>query len=179
MLIRLCACEAMGGARLAELALSRRNMAESGEAAEGEWSRATYPLVVALHAAVIGGTFLFGRGRPRWGWIVLLIGAQPVRIWVLATLGRRWNTRAAVPAEMEIASGGPYAFVRHPNYTVVAVELLALPLAFGLRWLAVAGAVANAILLGPRIGEEEEALMRHPAYRSTMARRKRFIPGVF
>ncbi len=169
----------MGAARLAELAWSRRNTDTSGPTTEGEWSRTTYPLIIVLHTAVIGGTFLFGRGRPRWPWLATLLAVQPVRIWVLATLGRRWNTRAAVPDEVEIETGGPYAFVRHPNYAVVAVELLALPLTFGVRWLAVAGTVANVVLLAPRIREEEEALMRDPDYRRIVGRRKRFIPGVF
>jgi len=168
----------MGAARLAELAWSRRNIDTSGPATEGEWSRNTYPLIVALHTSVIAGTFLFGRGRPRWPWLTLLLAVQPVRIWVLATLGRRWNTRAAVPDDVEIETGGPYALIRHPNYAVVAVELFALPLVFGLRWLGLAGTLANAILLAPRIREEEESLMRDPEYRRIMRRRKRFIPGV-
>ncbi len=164
--------------RLAELAWSRYNLDQSGTTTEGQWSRTTYPLIVAVHAAVIAGTFVFGRGRPRWFWLAVLIAVQPLRAWVLATLGRRWNTRAAVPDEMSIETGGPYAYVRHPNYTIIAIELFALPLAFGVRWLAALGSVVNVVLLAPRIVEEEAALMRQSAYRETMARRKRFIPGL-
>jgi methyltransferase len=178
VLIRLLVCGVMGATRLAELAWSRRNIAVSGETTEGHWSQRTYPWIVSVHAAVIGGTALFG-GPPRWGWLALLLAVQPVRAWVLVTLRERWNTRAAVPAEMEIATTGPYAYVRHPNYAVVAIELAALPLAFGLWKLALAGSVANAALLWIRIPEEEAALAQLPAWRGHFESKQRFIPGVW
>jgi methyltransferase len=177
MLTRLVVCVLMAGGRLGELAWSRSNVAGSGATVEGAWSRRTYPLIVALHTAVIAGTFVLG-GRPRWGWLALLVTVQPVRLWVLRTLGGRWNTRAAVPVEMEVATDGPYTWVRHPNYAVIAVELATLPLAFGLPGLAAIAAATNAVLLGPRIREEEAALRRLPGWEAAFARKKRFIPRV-
>ncbi len=168
----------MGGARLAELAWSRRNMALSGERVEGPWSRRTYPGIVGLHTAVIVGTALFG-GRARWGRLALLLAVQPVRVWVLMTLRERWNVRGTVPTEMEVATTGPYAYVRHPNYAVVAVELAALPLAFGMPGLAVVGSLANAALLAARIPEEEAALARLPGWNEHFGSKRRFIPGVW
>ncbi|MEX0784801.1 MAG: isoprenylcysteine carboxylmethyltransferase family protein [Dehalococcoidia bacterium] len=178
MLSRLLVCALMGGGRLAELAWSRRNMGASGMATEGPWSRRTYPLIVALHAGVIVGTALFGGQRRRW-WLTMLLLAQPLRAWVLLTLGERWNTRAAVPAEMTVATDGPYAFVRHPNYTVIGIELAALPLAFGLPRLALGATVANAAALAARIPEEEAALRKLPGWEDHFAGKKRFIPGVW
>ncbi len=168
----------MAAARLAELGWSRRNLAESGPATEGPRSRGTYRLIVTVHATVIVGTALFG-GGPRKGWLLVLAAVQPVRAWVLLTLGHRWNARAAVPTKMPVATSGPYRWVRHPNYTIIAVELAALPLAFGLRYLAVAATVANAALLAARIPEEEAALDRLPGYTAYFRTRKRFIPGVW
>ncbi|MBI2765051.1 MAG: hypothetical protein HYX53_03975 [Chloroflexi bacterium] len=168
----------MGGGRLLELAYSRRNIAAAGAAHEGEWSRRTYPFMVALHALVIAGTLVRG-GKARGPWLALLLLAQPLRAWVLCTLRGRWNTRAAVPARMEVETGGPYRFVRHPNYTVVVIELAALPLAFGLRRLAVIATVANALLLALRIPEEEQLLRPLPGYREHFDGKARFVPGVF
>ena len=179
VLIRGLVCGAMGAARLAELGLSRRNMRVSGRSTEGPLSRRTYPLIVAVHTVAIVGTFLAGRRRPSWPWLALLLAVQPLRAWVLATLGHRWNARAAVPAEMEVASTGPYAYVRHPNYAVVVVELAALPMAFGLRRLALFVSATNALLLAARLREEEAALDELPGYRAHFAGRKRFVPGVF
>jgi methyltransferase len=168
----------MGAARLAELRYSRRNIAAAGETAEGPLSRATYPFIVAVHTVAIAGTLLRGRRRASLPWLALLLAVQPVRLWVLATLGRRWNARAAVPAEMEVATGGPYAFVRHPNYTVVGIELFALPMAFGLWRLALFLAAVNCVLVALRLREEEAALDRLPGYREHFAGKKRFVPGV-
>jgi methyltransferase len=177
VLIRLLVCGYMGAARLTELAYSRRNLKSFDETTEGHLSRRTYPLIVALHTAVIGGTALFG-GRPKLPWLLPLFLAQPVRAWVLATLGRRWNTRAAVPSAMAIETGGPYQYLRHPNYTVVAIELWCLPAAFGLGRLAVAATAANAALLAARIPEEEALLSRLPGYEGHFAGKPRFIPGI-
>jgi methyltransferase len=175
--MRLLVCAAMALARVGELGISRRNIRESANAAEGPWSRATYPAIVALHTATIAGTFALGRTTQR-RWLFALLAVQPLRAWVLLTLGRRWNARAAVPPAMEIETGGPYAFVRHPNYAVIGVELATLPLAFGLPRLAFAASVANACLLAPRIREEEAALMRLPGYRAHFAEKARFVPFV-
>ena len=179
MLTRLAVCAAVGAARLVELSWSRRNLAAAGETLEGAWSRRTYPLVIALHTLVIAGTAVSGQRRARLPWLALLLGVQPVRLWVLATLGRRWNTRGAVAAETAVETGGPYRFVRHPNYAVVAVELLALPLAFGLGRLAAMAAVANGLLLAIRIRDEEAALRELDGYDEHFAAKARFIPGVF
>jgi hypothetical protein len=58
MLMRAAICAAMGMGRLAELGWSRRNIESGGPTTEGDWSRATYPLIVALHTSVIAGLML-------------------------------------------------------------------------------------------------------------------------
>lgn len=176
MLLRLAVCAAMGGARLVELSISRRNIEGGGPTSEGEWSRRTYPGIIAVHTLTIAVTALKGSKRPSWPWLLLLLSVQPVRIWVLATLGRRWNTRAAVPRLMDVETRGPYRWVRHPNYAVVAVELAALPLAFRLPWLALASSVTNAALLAGRIREEEAALRALPGWEEHFGPLPRFIP---
>lgn len=169
----------MASARLAELRSSRRNIASAGPTAEGTWSRRTYPLIVLVHSVAIVGTLLRGRRTPSWPWLGVLLAAQPVRAWVLITLGSRWNTRAAVPAEMSIETRGPYRFVRHPNYSVVAAELLALPIAFGLPRFAALVSAANVGLLALRIPEEERLLSRIPGYTDHFASKPRFLPRMF
>ena len=111
-------------------------------------------------------------------WLLALFLTQGLRAWVLATLGRRWNARGAVAPDTLVETGGPYAYVRHPNYAVVAVELFCLPAAFGLRRLAVGAALANAVLLAFRIRDEEALLSRLPGYDDHFAGKARFIPGI-
>jgi methyltransferase len=178
VLIRAVICAAIAGQRLLELRQSRKNMTIQGELREGRLARATYPGIVAVHSLTILLTLLKG-GRRRPVWMVLLLAVQPVRYWVLATLGTRWNARGAVPERLEVATEGPYRYVRHPNYTVVAIELLALPLAFGVRWLALFATLTNATLLAVRIRDEERLLFAAEGYREQFEHRARFVPGLF
>jgi methyltransferase len=59
-------------------------------------------------------------------------------------------------------TSGPYRFLRHPNYLVVALEIALLPLAFGLVAFAVAFSLANAVVLAWRIHVEERAWQAAP-----------------
>jgi methyltransferase len=105
-----------------------------------------YPVMVALHATWLATL-----------WIALFVVLQLGRVWVLATLGRRWTTRIVmVPGEAPIVSG-PFRLVRHPNYLVVALEIPCVPLALGLVWHAIAFGFANLAMLWWRIRTENRA----------------------
>jgi methyltransferase len=53
---------------------------------------------------------------------------------------------------------GPYRFLSHPNYVLVMVELIAVPMALGLSWVAATFTVLNAAVLMVRICAEHKAL---------------------
>ena len=53
---------------------------------------------------------------------------------------------------------GPFRFVSHPNYIVVAGELAVLPLAFGLPLYALVFTALNAVMMWVRIRCEQRAL---------------------
>jgi methyltransferase len=165
----------MAAARLVELVYSRCNLQASGETREGNASRITFPAIVFVHTAVIGGTAIRG-GRPRFLWLSFLLAVQPLRLWVLMTLRHRWNARGSVARELQVAREGPYAYVRHPNYAVVIVELLSLPMAFGLKRLAIWATLINAVLLTIRIRDEERLLAELPGYLEHFAGKPRFVP---
>lgn len=177
-MIRVGTCLLMAAARLIELRISRRNLRAARGDEVGRWSTLTWPVMVALHVTVLAVTAVRGRSMHP-AWLAALIAVQPLRVWVLALLGTRWNARGGVPAGLEVETAGPYSLIRHPNYLVVAVELLALPLAFGLARIALVAAVVHAGVLGIRIAEEERALMRIPAYRRHFRARARLVPWVF
>ena len=65
------------------------------------------------------------------------------RVWVLAALGPRWTTRIIVVPGAPLVRSGPYRFLSHPNYLIVAGEILVLPLAFGLPLFAVVFSVSQ------------------------------------
>ena len=53
---------------------------------------------------------------------------------------------------------GPYRWLRHPNYAVVAGEIAAVPLALGMPIYALVFSILNAAVLAIRIAAENAAL---------------------
>lgn len=145
--------------RLAELVYSRRNAERLLVQGAREIAPEHYPYMVALHAAWLAGLWWLAPDRPiEWFWFALFAAAQGLRIWVLQTLGSRWTTRIIVLPDAPLVVTGPYRFLRHPNYAVVAVELAVLPLAFGLVAYALVFSLLNAVVLFVRIRAEDDAL---------------------
>ncbi|HTR86053.1 MAG TPA: isoprenylcysteine carboxylmethyltransferase family protein [Reyranella sp.] len=148
--------------RGAELVLARRNTTQLLKQGAVEVAPGHYPLIVALHAAWLIGLWIAAiAGRisaPDLPLLAVFAILQGLRLWVLVTLGTRWTTRILVMPGAPLIRRGPYRFLNHPNYAVVAGELLVLPLAFGLPWYAVAFSSLNAVLLWIRIAAEDRAL---------------------
>ena len=90
--------------------------------------------------------------------IALYLMVQPVRAWVIASLGRYWTTRIISLPDAPLVRRGPYRFLKHPNYTVVVLEIALLPLALGAWPVAALFSVLNALVLWVRITAENRAL---------------------
>ena len=109
------------------------------------------------------------------GWVTALSGVA-LRLSVLLSLRGSWNVHAVVPDNLRVVDGGPYRFIRHPNYVALGLEFLGLPLIGGAYLSALGLGVANAVLLRQRIIEEDALLMAIPAYRERMGGKPRFLP---
>jgi methyltransferase len=145
--------------RLAELVLSRHNTIKLRDRGAVEVDPGHYPLIVAVHAAWLISLWIFGHDQPvnvfaLFGYLAL----QCLRFWVMWTLGSRWTTRIIVLPGQPLVSTGPYRFLPHPNYAVVAGEIALLPLVIGLPMLTVVFTVLNAAVLAIRIRAENRAL---------------------
>jgi methyltransferase len=146
--------------RLAELWHARRNTRALLDAGGVEVGRSHYPLIVALHTAWLLAIVLTVP-REAGVSVPLLIAfavLQGVRLWVLTSLGRYWTTRVITLPGAPLVRRGPYRYLRHPNYLVVAAEIAVLPLAFGAWGLAAVFSALNAALLAWRISLEDQAL---------------------
>ncbi len=97
--------------------------------------------------------------------LTLFVLLQAGRLWVIASLGRRWTTRIIIMPETPLVRRGPYRWLGHPNYLVVAGELAVLPLALGQGGLALLFTLLNIPLTLHRIRVEEAAL-RPPILRN-------------
>lgn len=145
--------------RLAELAYSHRN--ETLLRAQGavEHGAGHYPAMVAIHASWLIALWVLASSlHPNWLLLIVFLALQGLRVWVLATLGRRWTTRILVLPSAPLVAGGPYRFLPHPNYAVVTAEIFILPMAYGLLLLALLFSALNAAILWVRIRAEDKAL---------------------
>jgi methyltransferase len=145
--------------RVGELALARYNTGRLLARGATEVGAGHYPLLVVVHAAWLVTLWVFGRDQPvnllaLAGFIVL----QGLRLWIIVTLGPRWTTRIVVIPGEPLISSGPYKYLSHPNYAVVAAEIAVLPLALHLPLVALVFTLLNAAVLGIRIRAEASAL---------------------
>jgi methyltransferase len=145
--------------RFAELGFAQWNTVRLRAAGGVEFGASHYPLMVALHVFWLLGLWMFGHARSvNPIWLAFFILLQAGRLWVIASLGRRWTTRVIVLPGAPPVARGPYRWLRHPNYVVVALEIAVVPLALGLPLFALVFSAANVALLAYRIGVENQAL---------------------
>lgn len=145
--------------RLAELWLARRNTQRLLAQGAREHGAGHYPVLFAVHAAWIVTLWFLAPGRGvDMFWLAMFVLLQFARFWVIATLGPRWTTRIIVLPKAPLVKEGPYRFLNHPNYWVVAGEIAVLPLVFGLPWVALGFTLLNAAALWIRVREENRAL---------------------
>ena len=145
--------------RSSELLVSARNTKALIRAGASERAPDQYPLMIALHATWLVSLWLLAwiREVGLW-WIPLLALLQVGRFWTMRTLGSRWTTRIIIPRDAAPLVSGPYRFVRHPNYLIVAVELPCISLALGLAWHAALFGALNLAMLSWRIRAEDRGL---------------------
>jgi protein-S-isoprenylcysteine O-methyltransferase Ste14 len=141
---------------------------------------------VALFALYFGiGDALFGgRARPFFpsqpivGAAMIVAGAA-LALWALLFF-RSWRYAAQLDVGHELATGGPFAWVRHPIYA--AIDLLALGSFVWLPTLRVlVGCVAVAVVADARARKEERLLVAAfgDRYRQYIGRVRRFIPLIY
>ncbi|HEY1798496.1 MAG TPA: isoprenylcysteine carboxylmethyltransferase family protein [Stellaceae bacterium] len=146
--------------RTAELVLATRNTRRLRALGAYELDRGGYKWIVLLHAgwlAAMAAT-IPAATAPSWPLLCLYAMLQLGRVWVIATLGRRWTTRVMVLPGAALVHRGPYRLLRHPNYAVVAGEIAVLPLAFGAIAIAISFSLGNLTLILRRIRIEDAAL---------------------
>jgi methyltransferase len=146
-----------GAERIVELVVSTRNAQNAFSQGGIEFGHRHFPFMVALHTSLLLGAFaeVYFLHRPfiaAMGWTMLAIAllCQAGRYWCIWALGSQWNTRViVVPGLKAVRARGPYRlrWLRHPNYVIVAIEGIALPLVYTAWITAIAFTVLNAILL--------------------------------
>ncbi|HEX7181710.1 MAG TPA: isoprenylcysteine carboxylmethyltransferase family protein [Thermoanaerobaculia bacterium] len=178
----LVAAVAVG--RLAELRIAERHRRALLARGGFEASPEHYRWMVLLHTAfliacplevwLLDRPFLPALAVPM---LALLALAVALRWWVIATLGERWTTRIVCLPGAPPVAGGPYRFLRHPNYLAVIAEIAALPLVHTAWLTAAVFSLLNGLLLRVRIRAEERALSSVSDYAEVFSQRPRLLPG--
>lgn len=168
--------------RVTELFIAKRNETIMKGRGAYEVGSKHYKYIVSVHVFFFLSLFveyhLGGKDISSF-WpslLPLFIGAQIIRVWALTSLGEYWNTKIIILPNAKIVSKGPYKYIKHPNYFIVGVEILTIPLLFQCYITAVLFTVLNIVVLSVRIPIEEKALMELEAYKKEFTNRKRFVP---
>jgi protein-S-isoprenylcysteine O-methyltransferase Ste14 len=111
---------------------------------------------------------------------LLLVTALTLFVRATVTMGRNWSLVARTRADHALVTTGPFARMRHPIYTALALVVIALAVALGhLPRLALALPVyALGTWLRIRIEERLLHAMFGATYEAYAARVKRFVPGL-
>ncbi|HVZ72404.1 MAG TPA: isoprenylcysteine carboxylmethyltransferase family protein [Polyangia bacterium] len=184
VILYLALLAAVGVGRLVEMRLSRRHQRALVERGARREREPGFAFMVALHTGVLVAAavevvvldrpFVPAIGVPA---LVAFALSNALRWWVIATLGPHWNVQVVgSSAALGVVTGGPYRWIRHPNYVAVFVELLALPLVHGAWITAVVGGALHVVVLRRRLVFEEAVLAADPVYTRLMADKPRFVP---
>jgi methyltransferase len=172
--------------RFVELRISRKNQQKLAAAGAKRAADPRFAAMIALHTCVLAGAagevvFLERPFIPALASVMggLFLAANAVRWWVIHTLGTHWNVQVMDSTRLGVVTTGPYRWVRHPNYTAVFTEMLALPLIHTAWITAAVGSAAHAWVLRGRVAAEERVLLADPSYRAAMAAKPRFLPHLF
>jgi methyltransferase len=119
--------------------------------------RIAYPgvfVAMAIEGAITGvepGPLVFAG-------VALMFAAKALKFWAIASLRTRWTYKVLVMPALPLVSGGPYQWMRHPNYVAVVGELIAMALMTHARVTGPLGTLFFGWLLWRRITAEEQAM---------------------
>ena len=149
--------------RFAELIHSNRNEKWLLENGAFEYGQKHYPFIVLLHILFILSLIVEYAIRQTVTYSILLMIIYflilGVKVWVIFTLGKFWNTKIFHIPDTPVIRKGFYLYFKHPNYLIVIIELAIIPCIFHLYYTAIIFSILNLIMLYVRIKVENKVLM--------------------
>lgn len=148
--------------RIIELIIAKNN--EKWLLKEGavEYGKEHYKFFIFLHTGFFISMILeYNLTRfEEINFIIFLVFfvVQIFRLSIFLSLGKYWNTRILVIPGRNLVKKGLYRYFKHPNYIIVILEFILIPLSFHLYYTMIVFSVLNLILLSVRIKAENKAL---------------------
>ncbi|MEH7109112.1 isoprenylcysteine carboxyl methyltransferase family protein [Bacillus sp. JJ1764] len=170
--------------RIGELMVAKSNEKWMKMQGALEFGGSHYRMIVLIHllffCSFLSEKVWFNHGLSTiWPEIIgIFFLTQVLRIWAIASLGRYWNTKIIVLPNAKIVRKGPYRWIKHPNYVVVTLELMMIPLLFNAYITTCLFTILNMIVLRIRIPEEERALITLTEYDQVFNNCERFFPKI-
>jgi len=90
--------------------------------------------------------------------VIVTVAGKLLKAWAIRSLGDRWTYRVFVLPGAALVTGGPYRWMRHPNYVGVIGELVGFALLVGARLTGPLAVLVFGELLRRRMRAEEQAL---------------------
>lgn len=168
--------------RIVELFIAKKNERMMKKKGAIEFGRKQYAVIVLLHItffiSYLSEVMILHKGLSiLWPLLIIALSlTQLLRLWVIVSLGERWNTKILVLPKKDVVVKGPYRLIRHPNYVVVVCEFLLIPLFFQAYVTAILFSLCNVYILFIRIREEEKALLEMTDYGQRFTNISRFTP---
>lgn len=144
--------------RISELIISRNNEKWLKQNGAVEYGQRHYPFIVMLHVFFIISLLIeyFTKQQHVFHAPLFIVYALLIllKTWVIASLGKYWNTKIfRVPGKAPVTNGA-YKFIKHPNYIIVIGEIAVIPLIFNLYFTVIIFSILNAVMLNIRIRKE-------------------------
>src|ERR1035437_2528419 len=141
--------------RIGELLLSKRNEKWLIQNGAVEYGKNHYPFIVTLHALFISSLIIEYSIQKTVSYNIFLIVLYfiliAIKISVIFSLGKFWNTKIYHIYNIPLVRKGLYKYLKHPNYMIVIAEIAVIPLAFHLYYSVIIFSILNAIMLFVRI----------------------------
>lgn len=148
--------------RTGELLLSKRNEKWLLQNGAVEYGNKHYPFIVILHVLFIISLIIEYSTQQITSislfFILFYFLLLALKIWVILSLGKFWNTKIYHIPNIPLVKKGPYNYFKHPNYLIVIAEIVVIPLVFHLYYTAITFTLLNTIMLFVRIKEENKVL---------------------
>jgi methyltransferase len=168
---------------LYEVRVSQRNSAALVAEGAVEIAPRILPVMTALYLLMFAGSFveywLFARPISMiWAvsFFSLFCAAKLLKFWSVRTLGKFWTMKVLVVPGSNAVTGGPYRWMRHPNYAAVLMEIAATTLLGKCIITCAIVLLSFVATLVFRIRSEEAALIRYTDYNNAMPDLRRLVP---
>ena len=124
-------------------------------------------VLYSLYTAVVLGSLVehlcLRRSTLLLGWsllgLALFVASVCLRYIAVRTLGQFWSLQVEIRDQHQLVDSGVYRYVRHPIYSSIVLEIIAIPLVANAWWTLALASTAHLAALLLRLRREEREMI--------------------